>query len=145
MPPAGARPGGRAASGRAAGGRAVSGRAAGGRAAADGEQLQGVGQFGQVADAVHAMGAAERLPAAVGGGQRAGVRGHHGPAPGRAADGQQHDREVAVRGPGQDGAQAVGVAHRFQDEGEHPGLGQVQRVLQVGRGGGDEFLAGGHG
>ena len=59
-------------------------------AAAGREQLQGVGQFGQVADAVHAVGAGQRLPAAVGGGQRTGVGGHHGPAAGRAAGGEQH-------------------------------------------------------
>ena len=46
---------------------------AGGGAPARGEELEGVGQFGQVADAVQAVGAGQRLPRAVGRGQRAGV------------------------------------------------------------------------
>ena len=53
----------------------------------------------EVADAVHAVGAGQRLPAAVGGGERAGVRGHQGPAAGRAAGGEQDDRDVPRRPP----------------------------------------------
>ena len=45
-------------------------------AARTAEQLEGVGQLGQVADAVQAVGAGQRLPRAVGRGQRAGVRRH---------------------------------------------------------------------
>src|SRR5207248_32891 len=45
----------------------------GGGAPARGEQFQGVGQFGQVAHAVQAVRAGQRLPRAVGRGQRAGV------------------------------------------------------------------------
>ena len=45
----------------------------GGGAPARGEELKGVGQFGQVADAVQAVGAGQRFPGAVGRGQRAGV------------------------------------------------------------------------
>ncbi len=46
---------------------------AGGGAPARGEELEGVGQFGQVVDAVQAVGAGQRFPGAVGRGQRAGV------------------------------------------------------------------------
>ena len=55
------------------GGDAHSRAGAGGGATARGEELQGVGQFGQVADAVQAVGAGQRFPGAVGRGQRAGV------------------------------------------------------------------------
>ena len=46
------------------------------RTAAGGEELEGVGQFGQVADAVQAVGAGQRLPRPVGRGQRAGMGRH---------------------------------------------------------------------
>ena len=49
------------------------GGAAAGPVLANREELQGVGQLGQVADAVQAVGAGQRFPGAVGRGQRAGV------------------------------------------------------------------------
>ena len=49
-------------------------------APAGGEEFEGVGQFGQVADAVQAVGAGQRLPRAVGRGQRAGMGRHQRPA-----------------------------------------------------------------
>ncbi len=112
-------------------------------AAADGEQLEGVRQLGQVAGPVHPVGVRERLPAAVLGGQRARVGRHHRPARRRAAHCQQHHRDVPGGGSGQHRPQPVRLAHRLQYQGEHPGLRQAERVLQVGGGGGDEFLAGG--
>ena len=73
-------------------------RQAPGRASADGEQFKGVGQLSEITDPVHAVGPGERLPAAVRGGERAGVGGHHHRASGRVADGEEDDGDVAFGG-----------------------------------------------
>ena len=112
-------------------------------AAADGEQFQGVRQLGQVADPVHAVGVGECLPAAVPGRKRARMGRHHRLPPGRAAHRQQHDRDVPGGGAGQRRPQPARLAHRLQHQRQHPGFRQAERVLQVGGGGSDEFLAGG--
>ena len=110
--------------------------------AAGGKQLEGVGQFGQVADAVQAVGAGQRLPRAVGRGQRPGV-GRHQRRPGRRyARAEQHHRHVGGQRVRQHRTQPGRVPDRLEDQGQHPGLRQAERVPGVVRGGGDEFLAG---
>ena len=111
----------------------------------DREQLQGVGEFREIADAVDAVGAGQGLPAAVVGGQRAGVGRDHGPPAGRAPGGEQDDRDVPLGGTGEDLAEQARFPDRLEDQGQDSGLGQPQRVVEVGRCRGDEFLAGGHG
>ena len=120
---------------------ATSGRR--GRAAARAEQLEGVRQFREITDEVHAVGGRQRLPRAVARRQGAGVRGHHRPAVSRRARGQQDDRDVAFGGGGEDGAQRGGIPDRLEDEGEGLGLGQAERVPRVRGGFRDEFLPGG--
>jgi hypothetical protein len=112
-------------------------------AAADREQLQGVGELREVADPVHAVGAGERLPAPVARGERAGMRRHHLPPAGRAPCGEQDDGQVTAGGEGEDPAEPVRLPDGLEDQGEDPRLRQPQRVVQVGRRGGDQFLAGG--
>ncbi len=112
-------------------------------AAADREQLQGVGELGQVAHPVDAVGAGQRLPAAIVGGQRAGVGGDHQPPVGRAARGEQDDRDVAFRGAGQDLAEPRRLPDGLKDQGEDLRLGQPEGVVEVRRRRGDQFLAGG--
>ena len=85
-----ARPGGRAVLPAAA--------TAAGSTAPDREQFQRVGELSEIADPVDAVRAGQGLPAAVVGGQRAGVRGDHGPAAGRAPGGEQDDRDVPLGG-----------------------------------------------
>ena len=118
---------------------------AAGSTAPDREQLQGVGEFSEIADAVHAVGAGQGLPAAVVRGQRAGVRGDQGPPAGRAPGGEQDDRDVPLGAAGEDPAEQARFPDRLEDQGQHLGLGQPQRVVEVGGCRGDEFLAGGHG
>ena len=106
------------------------------------EQLEGVGQLGQVADAVQPVGAGQRLPRTLGRGQRAGVRRHQRlPSLGRA-HAEQHGRHVRGQRPGQDRAQIRRVPDRLEDQRQHPGFRQAQRVPGVGRGRGDQLLAG---
>ena len=118
---------------------------AGGGAPARGEELQGVGQFGQVADAVQAVGAGQRLPRAVGRGQRAGVGRHQRLAGLGRAHAEQHHRHVRGQRVRQHRAQPGRVPDRLEDQGQHLGLGELQRVPGVVRGRGDELLAGGDG
>jgi hypothetical protein len=113
-----------------------------GPASADREKLKGVGQLGQVADAVQPVGAGQRLPRAVGRGQRAGVRRHQRFPGRRRAHAEQHGRHVRGQRFGQDRAQVRRVPDRLEDQRQHPGLRQAQRVPGVGRGGGDQLLAG---
>ena len=113
--------------------------------ASRGEELQGVGQLGQVADPVHAVRAGQRLPRAVGRGERTGVRRHQVLPGVRQADAEQHGRHVGFEGGFERRAQVRGVPDRLEDQGQHPGFLELQRVPRVGRGGGDEFLAGGDG
>ena len=115
---------------------------AGGGAPARGEELHGVGQFGQVADAVQAVRAGQRLPRPVGRGQRAGVSRDQRLAGLRRAHAEQHDRHVRGQRVGQHRAQPGRVPDRLQDQGEHLRLGEPQRVPGVVRGGSDELLAG---
>ena len=91
---------------------------------------------------VHAVRAGQRLPRAVGRGQRARVRRDQGLGLLRQAHAEQDDRYVGGQGGGQRRAQPGGVPDRLQDQGQDPGLGQPQRVPGVGRGGGDELLPG---
>ncbi len=115
----------------------------GGCAAADREQLHRVGEFREVAHSMDAVGAGESLPAAVTGGQRAGVRGDHHPAAGRVARSEQDDRDVALRRAGQGTAELVRLPNGLQHQGEDPRFRQSESVVKVGRGRGNQFLAGG--
>ena len=111
----------------------------------EGEQFQRVGHLGQVADPVHAVRGGQRLPPAVRRGQRAGVGRHQGPAACRAARGEHHHRDAALARGGQHRAQPARFPDGLQDQRQHPGLRQAQRVLRVLGRSGDQFLAGGHG
>ncbi len=111
-------------------------------ATAGAEQLERVRQLGQVADAVHAVGGRQRLPGAVAGREGAGVGGDQGPAGGRGAGRQQHDRNVAGGGVGEDRTEQGPVPDRLEDEREDPRLRERERVPGVGGGGGDELLPG---
>ncbi len=91
---------------------------------------------------MHAVRPGQRLPRAVGRGQRAGVRRDQVLPGGRQADAEQHDRHVGFEGRFERRAQPGGVPDRLQDQGQHPGLGQAQGVPGVARGGGDELLPG---
>ena len=91
------------------------------------------------------VGAGQRLPRAVGRGQRAGVRRHQRLPGRRRAHAEQHGRHVRGQRLGQDRAQVRRVPDRLEDQRQHPGLRQAQRVPGVGRGGGDQLLAGRHG
>ena len=77
-------------------------------------------------------------------GQRAGVRGHHRPPAGRAADGQDHHRYVALGRAAQRRPQPGPDRGRLQQQRDERGLRVVERVLDVVGGVGDQFLAGGH-
>ncbi len=94
---------------------------------------------------MHAVRAGQRLPPAVRGGQRPGVRGHHGPAAGRASRGEQHHGDVPARRLGQHRPQPARLAQRLQHERQHPRLFHTQRIVGVLPGPGHEFLAGGDG
>ena len=111
----------------------------------DREQLQRVGQLRQVGDPVHAVGVRERLPRPVRAGQRPGMRRHQRAPGGRASRRQQHHGNLPNGCRFQHLLQRTGVPHRLQDQGEHPGLREAQRVARVLGGRGDQFLAGGHG
>ena len=111
-------------------------------AAAGREELQRVGQFGQVTDPVHAVRADQRLPRAIRRGQRARVRRDQRLPGRRPARAEQDDRHVRSERVAQHFAQLRTVPDRLEDQGQHPGLGQAQRVPREGRGAGDEFLPG---
>ena len=91
------------------------------------------------------VGAGQRLPGAVGRGQRAGVRRHQRLADLGRAHAEQHGRHLGGQRLRQDRAQVRRVPDRLKDQRQHPGLRQAQRVPGVGRGRGDQLLAGRHG
>ena len=127
------------------GGAGTGGSGAGGAAGAgQGKELQGVGHLGQVADPVDAVRGGQCLPPSVRGGQGAGVRRHQGPAAGRPARGQHHHRDPPLARRGQHRAQPPRLPDGLQDQGQHPGLRQAQRVLGILGRRGDQLLAGGH-
>ncbi len=130
--------------GRGAGAGRAQGGGPGGAAPTEGEQLQRVGHLGQIADPVHAVRGGQRLPPAVRRSQRAGVGRHQGPAACRATRGEHHHRDAALPCGGQHRTQPVRFPDGLQDQGQHPGLWQAQRVLRVLGRRGDQFLAGGH-
>ncbi len=109
----------------------------------DRERLQGIGHLVEVGHPVHAVGREHRLPGRVVAGQRAGVRIDQRPARRRAPDGQGHHRDVPGGRAGQTLAQQRDVAHGLHEQPDHPGLGPVERVGQVVRGGGHQLLPGG--
>ncbi len=113
------------------------------RAAADGEQLERVGELGQVAHPVHAVGAGQRFPAAVRPGQGPGMRRDHRAAACRASRSQQNHRDVSLCRPAQHLPQRCAVSDRLEHQADHPGTGVGQRVLEVSRRCGYQFLAGG--
>ena len=119
-------------------------RAVGAAWRAQGEELQGVGHLGQVADPVDAVRGGQRLPPSIRGGQGAGVGRHQGPAAGRPARGQHHHRDPPLPRRGQHRAQPARLPDGLQDQGQHPGPRQAQRVLGILGRGGDQLLAGGH-
>ena len=117
------------------------GRAAGAAGGPQREQLERVGHLGQVADPVDAVVADQRFPPAVRAGQRAGVRGHHRPAARGVAGGEQHDGQSAFCGTGEHVPQLVWLPHRLEYQPDHLRIRHVERVGQVRRRGGDQFLA----
>ena len=93
---------------------------------------------------MQAVGGGQRLPRAVSRGQRAGVRRYQRPACLGRAHAEQHGGHVRGQRVGQHRAQAGRVPDRLEDQRQHPGFRQAQRVPGVGRGRGDQLLAGRH-
>ena len=120
------------------GGNAV---CANGSPPARGEKFQSVGQFGQVAHAHRAGGRAERLPGRVLAGQRTRVRrrpsrGPRGEPPtGRITTGTSRSAARSSTRRSRGAERGVSISSR-----DDPGLGIVERVLDVVGGVGDEFL-----
>ncbi len=83
------------------------------------EQLQGVGQLGQVTDPVQAVRAGQRLPRAVAGGQRARVRRDEVLAGPGQAHAEQDDRDVGGEGRFEGRSQLGGIPDRLQDQAQH--------------------------
>ncbi len=113
--------------------------------AADGEQLEGVDQLLDVARPVHAVRREEGLPAGVVTGHGAGVGGHQRASGGRAADREGHHRHRPLHREGQPAAQRRRVADGLQEQPDDPGLGPLQRPLDVVAGGQAELLPRGDG
>jgi hypothetical protein len=119
------------------------GQPAGEGAAPGGQQLAGVGQLVKAPHPRHPVGVEQRLVGAVGAGQRAGVGGDQ-LAGGLAAADLEGDHGHAARGRlGQRGAERRRLADGLQEQRHHPGARQLQGVVEVGRGGGDQLHAGG--
>ncbi len=107
----------------------------------DREQLEAVGQLGQVEAAVYAVRREQRLPARVRARDRPGVRVHQRLPAHRGADRQCDHRDVARGRLRQRGLQTRGVAHRLQHQPDHPRLRQRERVGEVIGRGADQLLS----
>ena len=108
---------------------------------ADGEELEGVHELGQVGHAVDAVRREQRLPPSVGAGERARVGLDHRAAHGRRPDRQGDHRDVPLGRLRQRRRQAGKVAHRLEDQPDDAGLGRAERVGEVVGGGGDQLPA----
>jgi hypothetical protein len=110
--------------------------------AAGGQELAGVGQLVQGRHPGHPVGVEQGLVGAVLAGQGAGVGGHQLPGRRAAPDLEGDHRDLAGGRLGQGGPERRRLAHRLQEQGHHPGACQLQGVVQVGGGRGDELVAG---
>jgi hypothetical protein len=109
---------------------------------APGQQLAGVGQLVQGGHPGHPVGVEQGLVGAVLAGQGAGVGGHHGPGRPAPADLEGDHRDGPGGRLGQGGPERRRLPDRLQEQGHHPGAGQLQGVVEVGGGAGHELVAG---
>ena len=124
--------------------RVVDGGQPAGVGPAPGQQLAGVGQLVEGGHLGDPEGVEQRLVGAVVAGQGAGVGGDHRPGRLAAPDLEGDHRDAPVGRLGQGGPEGRRLPHRLQEQGHHPGAGQLEGVVEVGGGGGDELVAGRH-
>ena len=122
--------------------RVVDGGQPAGVGAPPGQQLAGVGQLVQGGHLGDPVGVEQRLVGAVVAGQGAGVGGDHRPGRLATPDLEGDHREAPVGRLGQGGPEGGRLPHRLQEQGRHPGAGQLEGVVEVGGGAGDELVAG---
>ena len=115
------------------------------RPAANSSRVSAISSRSPTRITLWASNSASQAPSVAGQGSRVGS--DHGPSGHRPADGQGDDDDVLSRGTVEGGPHRLGLPQGLEEQPDHPGLLEVEGVVEVGGRRGHQLLAGrdGHG